>query len=111
MGKRNFVEIFNELLEEKGLSRKAFSVQSGIPYPTISGWTNLGRLPDFTALVKIADFFGCSVDYLTGREREFGERLGQVELSPVEESVVFAFRLLPADEKTLVVKLIDSLSK
>ncbi len=52
-----FVEVFNDLLAENDMSKKKFSEQSGIPYPTIIGWTNLHRLPDYTALLKIADFF------------------------------------------------------
>ena len=111
MERRNhFIDIFNELLEEKGLTRKAFSLQSGIPYPTVIGWTNLQRLPDFTALVKIADFFECSVDYLTGRQNELGAPIGQT-LSPTEEGLLSGFRALNAEERMLILKLMKSLSK
>ena len=110
METNKFIDIFNELLEERGLTRKAFSNQSGIPYPTVIGWTNLQRLPDFTALVKIADFFGCSVDYLTGRQGDFGETFGQT-LSPMEEGLLLGFRALSAEDRALVVKLMKSLSK
>lgn len=64
----NFLKIFYELLDEKGLNKRQFAEKSGIPYPTVIGWTNQGRLPDFSALGKIADCFGCTVDYLLGRE-------------------------------------------
>lgn len=66
-----FLEVLNDLLNEEGISRWQFAERSGIPYTTVVGWTNLGRLPDFAALVKIADFFDCSVDYLTGRTSDF----------------------------------------
>ena len=52
-----FLEIFNDLLSENGLNRKQFAELSGIPYTTVIGWTNLNRLPDYTALIKIADYF------------------------------------------------------
>lgn len=63
-----FLEIFNDLLSENGLNRKQFAELSGIPYTTVIGWTSLNRLPDYTALIKIADYFKCSVDYLAGRQ-------------------------------------------
>ena len=110
MERKNFLEIFNELLAEKGLTRKAFATQSGIPYPTVIGWTNLQRLPDFTALIKIADFFECSIDYLTGRQSEFGEPIGQ-RLSPSEEGLLYAFRALSSDDRMTIIKLLNSLAK
>ena len=70
-----FIETFNDLLAEKGLNRKQFSESSGIPYTTIIGWTKLNRLPDYSALIKIADFFQCSIDYLVGRQDEFGNAM------------------------------------
>lgn len=66
-----FLEVLNDLLNEEGISRWQFAERSGIPYTTVVGWTNLGRLPDFAALIKIADFFDCSVDYLMGRMSDF----------------------------------------
>lgn len=64
---KKFLEVFLYLLEDNGLSQPKFAEKSGIPYGTITGWTNRGRLPDYEALVKIADFFDCSLDYLMGR--------------------------------------------
>lgn len=52
-----FLDIFNDLLVENNLNRKQFAEQSGIPYTTVIGWTNLNRLPDYSAIIKIADFF------------------------------------------------------
>ncbi len=109
--RRNFIEIFNELLNERELTRKSFSSQSGIPYPTVIGWTNLGRLPDFYALIKIADFFGCSIDYLTGRQNEFGATIENNALSPSEEGLLGDYRALSQENRALVVKLAKNLLK
>lgn len=64
---RNFIDIFYGLLEKHGLNRRKFAEKCGIPYPTVIGWTNQGRLPDFNAVKKLADFFGCSADFILGR--------------------------------------------
>lgn len=106
-----FVELFNDLLEEHNLNRKQFAEQSGIPYTTIIGWTKLNRLPDYTALIKIADFFQCSIDYLAGRQDIYGSSYSSVEVSHTEQNLIKNFRKLDADNKELVSKLTKNLAK
>ncbi len=105
-----FLEIFTELLNENGLTRKSFSEKSKIPYPTIIGWTNLGRLPDFITLGKIADFFGCSVDFLMGRQEELTP-INTTLLSKNEEKFLNDYRKLTSENKNLINKLVVKLSK
>jgi transcriptional regulator with XRE-family HTH domain len=97
-----FSEIFNDLLKEKGLNRRQFAEMSGIPYTTVIGWTNLKRLPDYVALTKIADFFECSVDYLTGRQDELGYVPCAFELTEEEQVVLQDYRKLNSEDKSLV---------
>ena len=105
-----FNEIFADLLAERGLNRKQFSEKSGIPYPTVIGWTTHNRLPDYTALIKIADFFDCSVDYLTGRQDYYGRELYSGKISQQEKMLLISFRKLNVNNKDLVEKLIGSLA-
>ena len=106
-----FLEIFNELLAEHDLNRKKFSEQSGIPYPTVTGWTNLNRLPDYTALLKIADFFHCSVDYLMGRQDDFGNAVYlSLELLSSERALVLTYRKLKPENQELIFKLTKNLA-
>lgn len=106
-----FIEIFNELLEEHELNRKQFSEKSGIPYTTVIGWTKLNRLPDYTALIKIADFFNCSIDYLAGRQDDYGNIYSSVEVSQVEQNLLKNFRKLESDNKDLIIRLTKNLAK
>ena len=101
-----FKERFHELLEEKNLNQKEFSRQSGIPYTTITGWTNLNRLPDFSALKKIADYFDISADYLLGREDDYGNiTTGTGEkLTLREEELLSYFRQMPDNIKNAVLE-------
>ena len=67
-----FLNVFNALLEQHGLNKRQFSIQSGIPYTTIDGFYKKGyeniRLG---TLRKIATFFDVSLDFLVyGKERE-----------------------------------------
>ena len=106
-----FIETFNDLLAEKGLNRKQFAESSGIPYTTIIGWTKLIRLPDYSALIKIADFFQCSIDYLVGRQDEFGNAIYSSENLHSEMLFLKYFRNLSTENKELIIKLTRNLSK
>lgn len=106
-----FIEVFNELLEEHELNRKQFSEKSGIPYTTVIGWTKLNRLPDYTALIKIADFFNCSIDYLAGRQDDYGSLYSPVEVSQTEQILLKNFRKLNSENRELIIKLTKNLIK
>ncbi len=106
-----FIEIFNELLEENGLNRKQFAEKSGFPYTTVIGWTKLNRLPDYSALIKLADFFDCSIDYLAGRQDSYGNSFSPIEASPIEQSLLKNFRKLSPPNKDIIIKLTKSLTK
>lgn len=75
------------------------------------GWTKLNRLPDYTALIKIADFFQCSIDYLVGRQDNFETDHYFPEISQSEQSLIKNYRKLDSENKELVSKLIKNLLK
>ena len=105
-----FIDVFNELLDEHNLNRKQFAVKSGIPYTTVIGWTTLNRLPDYTALIKIADFFDCSIDFLTERSVKYESDGVQVDITPTEMDLLKKIRHMRGDNRELVVKLVTVLS-
>lgn len=106
-----FTDIFNELLAENELNRKQFAEKCKIPYTTVAGWTNLGRLPDFTALIKLADFFGCSIDYLAGRQGNYEYVSVSTEEALAEQELIKNFRKLSGENKELVQSLTKNLCK
>lgn len=111
MKEKIFSEVFYQLLKESGLNRKQFAERSGIPYPTVVGWTSMGRLPDFTALKKIADFFGCSVDYLMCRQDDAGNITVVRQLNEEERRLLDGYNLLSEEQKQAVKKLIESMRR
>ncbi len=58
-----------ELRAEKGLSMRQVSIELGIPYTTYISYEKGDREPNSKMLIRLADFFNCSVDYLLGRTR------------------------------------------
>lgn len=58
-----------ELRKAKDLTMKQFGVLIGVSESTVSLYEREKREPDNAMLLKIADCFGVSVDYLLGREK------------------------------------------
>lgn len=42
---------FETLLKTKGISKKAFSAYSGIPYYTVAGWKKSGQVPGYAMIL------------------------------------------------------------
>ncbi|SDJ69224.1 helix-turn-helix domain-containing protein [Alkalibacterium thalassium] len=56
------------LREKKGLSQAALAERLGMSQSSIAMWeTNKRRVPD-DALIKLADYYNVSTDYLLGRD-------------------------------------------
>ena len=62
-----FGERLREQRKKHGMTMKELGKKFGLAESTISGYENGAREPDFETLVKFADFFDCSIDYLLGR--------------------------------------------
>lgn len=63
-----FSDIISELLKREGLSPLRLASQIGVPKSLVYEWKDGKREPSVENLVKIADRFGVSLEYLTGRE-------------------------------------------
>ena len=111
MKTKSFAEKLYDLLAENGLNRKQFAEKCGVPYPTVIGWTNLNRLPDYAALLKLADFFDCSVDYLMSRQDDVGNITVVNSLTNDEERLLATYRQLTPSQKQAVNKLVESIKE
>ena len=62
----------SEIRKEKGISQKELAKLLNISPGNLCEWEK-GRIePNIFALKRLADIFGCSVDYLIGREDDLG---------------------------------------
>lgn len=61
-------EIFEKLMNERGVSAYKVSVATGVAQSTLSDWKNGKTNPKIDKMQKIADFFNVPVEYLmTGK--------------------------------------------
>lgn len=65
-----FTQIFKELFEETGLTKRQFSIKTNIKHSQIPKYLE-GKIPSIESAVKICAFFGCSLDYLCGQNDNF----------------------------------------
>lgn len=94
-----FTERLKELMEERGISRKALSEESGIPYTTIDGWFKKGgdnvRLSTF---LRLAEYFEVSP----------GELIGEgSSLTTAEQRIINRFRRLDEHGRRVVNMALD----
>lgn len=79
-------EIFAKLLEERGITPYRVSVDTGVSQGSLSDWKRGKSKPKYEKLVKIAEYFDVSVDYLLGKEKDPSEKSGR----PSEEDIKIA---------------------
>ena len=63
-----FAEQLTSLRAENNLSRAQLAGELNVSIRLISYWENGQRECDFNMLIKIADLFSVSIDYLLGRK-------------------------------------------
>ena len=57
-----------EIRKSRNTTMKKLGAELGLAESTISLYESGKRQPDFETVVKLADYFGVSVDYLLGRD-------------------------------------------
>ena len=62
-----FGERLLELRKEKGVSQAKLAKDLGVSYSVVCYWETNRSEPTAPNLIKIADYFGVSVDFLLGR--------------------------------------------
>lgn len=90
-----------ELRRQEKLSQSELATKFNTTVSNISGW-ELGKWqPDNKTLLKLADFFGVSVDYLLGREDFTPEEISagamatrKESITPLEDELLYVFRRL-----------------
>ena len=65
-----FYDIYCALCEKNGLTPSGAASKIGFNRASVTVWKNTGKAPKQDLLLKIADFFGVTTDYLlTGEEK------------------------------------------
>ncbi len=65
-----FLHIFGALCEKNGESKNAVAKACGLSNSTVTKWKKTQAVPESSTLMKIAEHFGVTVDYLLGATPE-----------------------------------------
>lgn len=109
-------EIYQILLDEKGLKNADVARATGISNMTLSDWKRGKSVPKADKMQKIAEYLNVSVDYLmTGNEMEFTAEMAEIdlELSRMKERTkLYALKLskLSKSDQDTIMSLIDRMN-
>ncbi len=99
----NFKNVLKELRAEYNLTQTALANKLGVKQGVITNWELRGSEPTAEYLIKLANIFQVSTDYLLGIENEEGIIVMQNNLSDDENYLINMVRQLsPTDKKTLI---------
>ena len=65
----NYGEILKEHRKTNGYTQSEIAKETKIPQQTISAYENNTNMPTIDACVKLADFYGITLDELVGRDQ------------------------------------------
>lgn len=95
-----------ELRIERGLLQKDVAKAMNISAQSLGYYENWVNKPDPDMLIKLADFYGVSIDYLLGRENEYGERVTET-FTDDERRLVEIYRALSPSHRQAVNKMLQ----
>ncbi len=109
MSEKNTVKIpiLMKILEERGMANK-ISKGTGISSGNISDWKSGKSAPNIEAIAKIADYLGCSVDYLLGRTDD--PLSINSNMDPEMAEAIKLFANLPSDKRKELLNFIRTFS-
>ena len=95
---------FCDLCSQKGVSPSKAAMDAGFSKSLISKWKSKQEIvPSSEVLQKIADYFGVSVDYLLGKEKQPTDG----ELSDEEKAMLYLFRQAGDDARRLALLALE----
>lgn len=100
-----------ELREEFGISQQKLADAIGMSQQSINGYENRDIEPDIATLIKIADYFETSVDFIIEhtRIRHKIEESKQYAFDRREIKLIDGYRSLPDSRKKLLEVLVDDM--
>lgn len=89
---------------ERGISQQKLADDLKINQQSINGYENRGTEPDIQMLIKLAEYFHTSIDYLVGYEKIRNKKL--VSITDDEIRIIEKLRILPEPLKSNIKGLI-----
>lgn len=112
------MNIFRELRKKKGLTQIELAKMVNVQQTTVSKWEVGRAVPDYPVLLKLAELYGVSVDYLLGREaitpEEYASGMRETKkmsITPIEEDMLEVFRKIGEKDGEEMQRLLISMAE
>ena len=104
------IKNLKKLRQESGISQQGLADVILVSQQSVNKYENKDVEPDVTTLIKIAEYFDVSLDYLVGRTeiREMADRDRMSDLSSDEAKAVREYRKLTDKQKKCIIELLES---
>lgn len=109
-------DILKELRTIKGFSSaKDFCEMAGISYNTYQNYETGKRLPTAEILMRLADFYNVSTDYLLGRTKVkemnklSADALTEEQVREIDDAIVSSYERLPLESRRAFIKMLEDL--
>ena len=111
-GTRNIMDTLKQGLKRArkryGLSQKELAKNLNLHTRTIQNWEQGIATPSLDMLLQLSDYYGCSLDYLTGRIDCTDHDIQYIhDQTGLSESAIQKLRALPTDQRGLFSRIID----
>lgn len=100
-----FWERFSYLCELNRKKPTPVGREIGISSGVVSTWKKEGYIPSGEMLIKIANYFNCSIDYLVGRSECI--KVQKSDFSYEEEQFIEKLRMLPEDSHDEIIHMLN----
>ena len=99
-----------ELRNAANLTQKELAEKIGVKNYTIANWEQGRTEPSLQDLIDLANYFACSVDYLLGRENDFGQIVIATPEEREQTEFFGLYNALSEERKNLVRTLLQDLT-
>lgn len=106
------LENLKKLREDARVSQRILAENIGVSQQSINKYENHNIEPDIETLVRMADYFDTSVDYLIGHssERRRQEPVRTFDLNEREAELIENYRKFSARQRESISRMLEDLS-
>ena len=97
-----FAQRLKELRNNYGLSQESLAKKLGLAQQTYGHWETGRTQPDQNTLIRLANFFNVTTDYLLGNDQPSVLIINEPEISLEDLELLRKLKKLPADKREIV---------
>lgn len=106
-----FWKTLSELCAKNNTSPTSVITELKLSRGSVTSWKN-GKVPHHSTLIKIADYFNVTVDYLlTGEQKEKAPQEIPEGLSELDAEIIKVYSTLPEEKKQQALSYLEFLRK